>query len=103
MGKDSLAGERRRAGAFRVNVKKHSAAALGEYLDRHSQWETPEVRIKIEQQSTLSRDKLAEIVRQLVEEKMGTLLVSSREPEPTQVEDEDRELSEMLNNLDLFL
>lgn len=86
-----------------MNVKKHSAAALGEYLDRHPQWETTEVRIKIEQQSTLSRDKLAEIVRQLVEEKMGTLLVSSREPEPTQVEDEDRELSEMLNNLDLFL
>lgn len=103
MGKESPAGERRRAGAFRVNVKKHSAAALGEYLDRHPQRETTEVRIKIEQQSTLSRDKLAEIVRQLVEEKMGTLLVSSREPEPTQVEDEDRELSEMLNNLDLFL
>ena len=78
-------------------------AALAEYLDRNPQWETAEVRIKIEQQSTLSRDKLAEIVRQMVEEKMGTLLVSSREPDPTQVEDEDRELSEMLNNLDLFL
>ena len=46
-------------------------AALGEYLDRHPQWETPEVRIKIEQQSTLSRDKLAEIVRQMVEEENG--------------------------------
>ena len=67
MGKDSLAGERRRAGAFRVNVKKHSAAALGEYLDRHPQWETTEVRIKIEQQSALTREKLEELVRRLIE------------------------------------
>ena len=32
-------------------------AALGEYLDRHPQWETPEVRVKIEQQSALTREK----------------------------------------------
>ena len=46
-------------------------AALGEYLDRHPQWETPEVRVKIEQQSAMSREKLEELVRRLVEEKLG--------------------------------
>ena len=48
-------------------------AALGEYLDRHPQWETPEVRIKIEQQSALTREKLEELVRRLVEEMLENL------------------------------
>ena len=57
-------------------------AALGEYLDRHPQWETPEVRIKIEQQSALTREKLEELVRRLVEEKLASLPVSSQEADP---------------------
>ena len=54
----------------RLGKRKSSlvVAALGEYLDRHPQWETPEVRIKIEQQSALTREKLEELVRRLVEE-----------------------------------
>lgn len=49
----------------RLGKRKSSlvVAALGEYLDRHPQWETPEVRIKIEQQSALTREKLEELVR----------------------------------------
>lgn len=57
-------------------------AALGEYLDRHPQWETPEVRVKIEQQSAMSREKLEELVRRLVEEKLASLPVSVRKPIP---------------------
>ena len=44
----------------RLGKRKSSlvVAALGEYLDRHPQWETPEVRIKIEQQSAMWRKSL---------------------------------------------
>lgn len=88
----------------RLGKRKSSlvVAALGEYLDRHPQWETPEVRIKIEQQSTLSRDKLAEIVRQMVEEKLTVLPRSRREPSPVVGEEPDSDISQMLENLELF-
>ena len=66
-----------------ANGKSHLVvAALGEYLDRHPQWETPEVRVKIEQQSAMSREKLEELVRQLVEEKLSALPRSRQEPSP---------------------
>lgn len=77
-------------------------AALGEYLDRHPQWETPEVRIKIEQQSALTREKLEELVRQLVEEKLASLPVSSQEADPAVEEELDSDISQMLENLELF-
>ena len=77
-------------------------AALAEYLDRNPQWETPEVRIKIEQQSTLSRDKLAEIVRQMVEEKLTVLPRSRQELSPVAEEEPDLDISQMLENLELF-
>ena len=62
----------------RLGKRKSSlvVAALGEYLDRHPQWETPEVRVKIEQQSAMSREKLEELVRQLVEATFQTGIVS---------------------------
>ena len=77
-------------------------AALGEYLDRHSQWETPEVRVKIEQQSAMSREKLEELVQQLVEEKLASLPVSSQEADPAVEEELDSDISQMLENLELF-
>ena len=88
----------------RLGKRKSSlvVAALAEYLDRNPQWETAEVRIKIEQQSTLSRDNLAEIVRQLVEEKLASLPVSSQEADPAADEELDSDISQMLENLELF-
>ena len=77
-------------------------AALGEYLDRHPQWETPEVRIKIEQQSALTREKLEELVRRLVEEKLASLPVSSQKADPAVEEEPDSDISQMLENLELF-
>ena len=77
-------------------------AALGEYLDRHPPWETPEVRIKIEQQSALTREKLEELVRRLVEEKLASLTVSSQEADPAVEEELDSDISQMLENLELF-
>ncbi len=88
----------------RLGKRKSSlvVAALGEYLDRHPQWETPEVRVKIEQQSAMSREKLEELVRQLVEEKLASLPVSSQEADPAVEEELDSDISQMLENLELF-
>lgn len=88
----------------RLGKRKSSlvVAALGEYLDRHPQWETPEVRIKIEQQSALTREKLEELVRRLVEEKLASLPVSSQEADPVVEEELDSDISQMLENLELF-
>lgn len=88
----------------RLGKRKSSlvVAALGEYLDRHPQWETPEVRVKIEQQSAMSREKLEELVRRLVEEKLASLPVSSQETDPAVEEELDSDISQMLENLELF-
>lgn len=88
----------------RLGKRKSSlvVVALGEYLDRHPQWETPEVRIKIEQQSALTREKLEELVRELVEEKLASLPVSSQEADPAVEEELDSDISQMLENLELF-
>ena len=88
----------------RLGKRKSSlvVAALGEYLDRHPQWETPEVRIKIEQQSALTRDTLQELVRRLVEEKLASLPVSSQKADPAVEEELDSDISQMLENLELF-
>ena len=88
----------------RLGKRKSSlvVAALGEYLDRHPQWETPEVRVKIEQQSAMSREKLEELVRRLVEEKLASLPVSSQKADPAVEEEPDSDISQMLENLELF-
>lgn len=88
----------------RLGKRKSSlvVAALGEYLDRHPQWETPEVRVKIEQQSAMSREKLEELVRKLVEEKLASLPVSSQEADPAVEEELDSDIFQMLENLELF-
>lgn len=88
----------------RLGKRKSSlvVAALGEYLDRYPQWETPEVRVKIEQQSAMSREKLEELVRKLVEEKLASLPVSSQEADPAVEEELDSDISQMLENLELF-
>lgn len=88
----------------RLGKRKSSlvVAALAEYLDRNPQWETPEVRVKIEQQSAMSREKLEELVRRLVEEKLASLPVSSQKADPAVEEEPDSDISQMLENLELF-
>ena len=88
----------------RLGKRKSSlvVAALAEDLDRNPQWETPEVRVKIEQQSAMSREKLEELVQQLVEEKLTALPRSRQEPSPVVGEEPDSDISQMLENLELF-
>lgn len=99
--------ERIRVGELLEKLGKRKSnlvvAAINDYLDRHPQWETAEVQIKIEQQSTLSRKQLEEIVREMVEEKLDSLSVNHEKPEISQIEEIDQDISEMVENLDLFL
>ena len=82
--------------------KQPGGGGLGGISRRHPQWETPEVRIKIEQQSALTREKLEELVRRLVEEKLASLPISSQEADPAVEEELDSDISQMLENLELF-
>ena len=77
--------------------------AVSEYLDRHPRWETPDVKIKIEQQVAFSREKLEEVVRNLVEEKLASLTFPHAEPDPPQIEDTEHDIAKMVENLDFFL
>lgn len=60
------------------------------------------VFIFCEQQSALTREKLEELVRRLVEEKLASLPVSSQEADPAVEEELDSDISQMLENLELF-
>lgn len=99
--------ERIRVGELLEKLGKRKSnlvvAAVDEYLGLHPQWETTEVRIKIEQQSTLSRKQLEEIVREMVEERLDSLSANPEKPELSQRDDMDQDISEMVDNLDLFL
>ena len=50
----------------------------------------------------MSREKLEELVRQLVEEKLSALPRSRQEPSPVVGEEPDSDISQMLENLELF-
>lgn len=50
----------------------------------------------------MSREKLEELVQQLVEEKLASLPVSSQEADPAVEEEPDSDISQMLENLELF-
>lgn len=99
--------ERIRVGELLEKLGKRKSilviAAINDYLDRYPQWETAEVRIKIEQQSTLNRQQLENIVREMVEERLGSLSAIHEKPEVSQIEEIDQDISEMVDNLDLFL
>ena len=50
----------------------------------------------------MSREKLEELVRKLVEEKLASLPVSSQEADPAVEEELGSDISQMLENLELF-
>lgn len=45
-------------------------AALNEYLDNHPEFETQGLRIRIEQENGISRDKLERLIRTLIQEQL---------------------------------
>ena len=95
-------------------------AALNEYLDNHPEFETQGLRIRIEQENGISRDKLERLIRTLIQEqlqhnttepplKVQTVeesgLIPSSEGERSNDEMPEalkEDIAQMLANLDVF-
>lgn len=94
-------------------------AALNEYLDNHPEFETQGLRIRIEQENGISRDKLERLIRTLIQEQLqhttepplnvqtveeSSLIPSleggrSKEEMPESLKED---IAQMLANLDMF-
>ena len=95
-------------------------AALNEYLDNHPEFETQGLRIRIEQENGISRDKMERLIRTLIQEqlqhtteppplKVQTVeesgLIPSSEGERSKEEMPEslkEDIAQMLANLDMF-
>ena len=94
-------------------------AALNEYLDNHTEFETQGLRIRIEQENGISRDKLERLIRTLIQEQLQHTtepplnvqvveksgLIPSSEGEQSKEEMPEalkEDIAQMLANLDVF-
>ena len=94
-------------------------AALNEYLDNHPEFETQGLRIRIEQENGISRDKLERLIRTLIQEQLQhttepplnvqaveeSSLIPSLEGERYKEEMPEslkEDITQMLANLDMF-
>lgn len=94
-------------------------AALNEYLDNHPEFETQGLRIRIEQENGISRDKLERLIRTLIQEQLQhttepplnvqtveeSSLIPSLEGERSKEEIPEslkEDIAQMLANLDMF-
>lgn len=94
-------------------------AALNEYLDNHPEFETQGLRIRIEQENGISRDKLERLIRTLIQEQLQhttepplnvqtveeSSLIPSSEGERSKEEMPEslkEDIAQMLANLDMF-
>ena len=93
--------------------------ALNEYLDNHPEFETQGLRIRIEQENGISRDKLERLIRTLIQEqlqyttepplnvqaveKTGLIPPSKGEQSKEEMPESLKEdIAQMLANLDMF-
>ena len=94
-------------------------AALNEYLDNHPEFETQGLRIRIEQENGISRDKLERLIRTLIQGQLQHTtepplnvqaveesdLIPSSEGERSKEEMPEslkEDIAQMLANLDMF-
>ena len=94
-------------------------AALNEYLDNHPEFETQGLRIRIEQENGISRDKMERLIRTLIQEQLQHTtepplnvqaveesgLIPSSEGERSKEEMPEslkEDIAQMLANLDMF-
>lgn len=94
-------------------------AALNEYLDNHPEFETQGLRIRIEQENGISRDKLERLIRTMIQEQLQHTtepplnvqvveksgLIPSSEGEQSKEEMPEalkEDIAQMLANLDVF-
>ena len=97
-----------RAGEFmeKLGNKKSAVvvAALNEYLEQHPEAKSETLRIRVEQESSLRKEKLEQFIRSLVREQIEKANISAdrRLSEPKEEQQLEDDIAQMLENLDLF-
>lgn len=79
-------------------------AALNEYLASHPELQSPYCKIEVKVGSDFNQEKVEQIIRTIVEEKMAMLQLSgTATPRAEQVPEAlEQDVATMLDNLDLF-
>ena len=79
-------------------------AALNEYLEQHPEAKSETLRIRVEQESSLRKEKLEQFIRSLVREQIEKANISAdrRLSEPKEEQQLEDDIAQMLENLDLF-
>lgn len=97
-----------RAGEFleKLGNKKSTVvvAALNEYLEQHPEAKSETLRIRVEQEGDLHREKLEQLVRALVREQLEKVNTPANRclSEPGDEQQLEDDIAQMLENLDLF-
>lgn len=97
-----------KAGEFleRLGNKKSAViiAALNEYMISHPELQSPYCKIEVKVGSALNQDRVEQIVRSIVEEKLSMLQLSgTATPKAENISDTiEKDVVTMLDNLDLF-
>ncbi len=100
--------EEYRAGEFLEHLgNKKSAiivAALNEYLATHPELQSPYCKIEVKIGSNFNQEKVEQIIRTIVEEKMAMLQLSGTATPITEEVPKalEQDVATMLDNLDLF-
>ena len=96
--------ERIRAGELleKLGNKKSSVIvpALNEYLERHPELQTEALRIQIKEADALRKEKLEDMIRQIVREQIGVPNEEQLQEIPADSLEED--VARMIDNLDIF-
>ena len=77
--------------------------ALNEFIQRNPRILDESLRIKVEEQSSLSRKRLEQTIREIVSEQLSrnsSSVTGSHTVDTDNLQEDD--ISQMLNNLDLF-
>ena len=99
--------ERIRAGELLEKKKKKKSSvivpALNEYLERHPELQTEALRIQIKEADALRKEKLEDMIRQIVREQIGGMAVPNEEQlQEIPADSLEEDVARMIDNLDIF-
>lgn len=79
-------------------------AALNDYMELHPELSTGALRISIDSEDALRREKLESMIRDIVREQLSHISIAAGETQKLEVipESMEEDIAQMLSNLELF-
>lgn len=99
--------ERIRAGELLEKLGNKKSAvivpALNEYLERHPELQTETLRIQIEEAGASRKERLEDMIRQIVREQIGSMSLSDKgQLQEIPADSLEEDVARMIDNLDIF-